>query len=100
MINLVGAVDREIQTRNFIERGHVQAGARGPLARGFRSRHADDVEPRAGSLRHEVYEICRCRARAEPDLHSRGDKLEGASRRHLFLGVLRVNRHEIWSGWS
>ena len=48
VVDLVGAVDRQIKTRHLVERGHEQALALGSLARRLGSRHADDVRALRG----------------------------------------------------
>ena len=89
MVDLVGAIDRQIEPVDLIERGQSNAASRRIGAGRFRGRHADDLKPGAHPLAQEFDEMLRGRTGAEPKLHAVAHRFERARRRLPFQFVHR-----------
>ena len=75
-VDLVGAVDREIELRRLVERSERDIEPLGLGARGLRGRHADHVQAARNPFAERGDEVSRGRAGAEPEPHPVGDEIE------------------------
>ena len=90
-IDLVGAVDRQIEFRNFVQRSKRNAERLRLRFRRLRRRDTMHVETRFDSFAHEIDEEARGRPAAEPELHPRPDQLQRPLGR-LALSLVPVRR--------
>ena len=75
-IDFVGPVDGQIEFRNVVESSERNAERLRLRFCRLRSPDAADIETRFDPLAHEIDELARGRAAAEPELHARSDQLK------------------------
>ena len=92
-VELVGAIDRQVEGRGFLEGGERNAEG-GCLGLGrLGGRDAEHLEAGADPRPQEVDEMARRRARAEAEAHARLDQLQGLFRGAALGGICGVDRH-------
>jgi hypothetical protein len=86
-IDLVGAVDGEIEPVDLVQRGQTNAAAYRIGTGGFRGWHADHIEPVANTHPQQFDKMLRGRTGTEAQLHAVGHEFERAGRRLPFQFV-------------
>ena len=89
-VDLVGAVDGEIEPVDRIERGQRNVARFGLGAGRFRGRHADHLHPAGNLLAEQVDKMLGGRAGAEPELHAVLHMLQRL-RRRLPLHLVHIH---------
>src|SRR5580704_18658157 len=75
-IDFVGPVDRQVELRNVVKCSERNAKRLRLRGRRLGGRDTADVEPCFDLFAHEIDELARGRAAAEPELHARSDQLK------------------------
>ncbi len=83
IVDLVGAVDSQVQMRRLVEGGERNAEAFGAFPRGLGGGHAQDLQTAGHLLCERIDEPLRRRSRAEPEPHAVEDEIERAQGRGL-----------------
>ena len=97
-IDLVGAVDRQIEFGQLVQRRQRDAERFRLGRRRLRGGHAADVQAGRDFVADEIDEVARGRARAEAEPHARLDEVERALRRLPFpLISVHARRHGLRS---
>ena len=80
-IEFVGAVHRQVEPVDLIQRGQRNFASLGVGAGGFRGRHADHAQPTGHLLAEQLDKMLRGRTGAEPELHAIAHMLQRTRRR-------------------
>jgi hypothetical protein len=100
-INLVSAVDRQIEFGKLIQRRDRDAARLRLGSRRLRCRHAEDVETGGDFVADEIDEMARSCARAEPEPHAGLNETERALRRLPLPPIaVRARPHGLRSPFS
>src|SRR5580704_12323622 len=75
-IDFVGPVDRQVELRNVVKCSERNAERLRLRGRRLGGRDTADIEARFDLFAHEIDELARGRAAAEPELHARSDQLK------------------------